>query len=67
MTPDQLHFEKYLLEQSKKRLMPKPASPPNPFIIPIDISMNEKAGEYLYFFSAANKALMDELLIMKVK
>ncbi len=50
MTCDQLHFEKYLLEQSKKR--PKPKQIEHPTIIPIDLNLDEKTNEYLCFMSS---------------
>ncbi len=49
MNGDQLHFEKYLLDQSKKRLKVTPVA--SPTIMPIELKMDEKMNEYLWFGS----------------
>jgi hypothetical protein len=55
MTPDQLHFEKYLLEQSKKRPKVKLMPPP---IEPLDLTISKKHIDYINLLIEARIALM---------
>ena len=56
MTPDQLHFEKYLLEQSKKR--PKVKADTQQPVIPIEISLKKETVEFFNTIAEIRISLM---------